>query len=270
MFTVPMSLQPSIPPDALGKKPGPDGEERDRWEPTRWTWVHHAARASAPEARRSLGELCRCYWQPLYATARQAGFSPEDAEDATQTFLSSLFREKVVEVADAAQGRLRCFLLTVFRRFLNHERAKASALKRRPSSSFDRDRAERLFQDYGDSQHHASDSPDRFWDRHWAQAVLRQALDRLAAEWGSDRTKADRFSALRPYIDEDGSPDAGSAPLKTIAERLSLPESTVRVTLHRLRQRSAQLLRETVAETLGTRDPVAIREELTALCAALR
>ena len=56
-------------------------------------------------ARKALGEICRAYWFPLYSFARRRGWSPEDAEDATQAFFLSILENSFLAGADGQLGR---------------------------------------------------------------------------------------------------------------------------------------------------------------------
>jgi RNA polymerase sigma-70 factor (ECF subfamily) len=50
-----------------------------------------AAQGQSPAAQEALEKLCRNYWRPLYGFVRRQGFSPEEAEDLTQSFSRALF-----------------------------------------------------------------------------------------------------------------------------------------------------------------------------------
>ncbi len=73
--------------------------------------------------RPALAEIVRRYWQPLYSFARRRGYSSEDAEDATQEFLSNVISGHLLESADPAKGKFRAFLLTAWKRlFFEHNK----------------------------------------------------------------------------------------------------------------------------------------------------
>ena len=61
---------------------------------THWSLVAAASadEASQTRARMALEELCRAYWQPLYAFVRHRGYSPDDARDVTQIVFSNAFK----------------------------------------------------------------------------------------------------------------------------------------------------------------------------------
>jgi hypothetical protein len=92
--------------------------------------------------------------------------------------------------------------------------------------------------------------------------VLEQVITRLRDE-NSAENKAKIYSQLKQFLmagkDEISYAQAATA--------LQMPESTVRVTVHRLRRRYRELLREEIAQTLS--DPAQADEEMQVLFSAL-
>ena len=97
---------------------------------TQWTLVWRAASDESQYARPALEEIMRRYWLPLYSSARRRGLSNQDAEDATQEFLSGIIDGRLLESADPAKGRFRTYLLTAWKRFLIDQNRKATAQRR--------------------------------------------------------------------------------------------------------------------------------------------
>src|SRR5512136_496277 len=97
---------------------------------THWSVVLRAGVSDTTRARAALDQLCRHYWQPLYAYVRRAGRSREEAEDLTQAFFARLLAQNSVARADPARGRFRSFLLSALKHFLANEWDKARAQKR--------------------------------------------------------------------------------------------------------------------------------------------
>jgi DNA-directed RNA polymerase specialized sigma24 family protein len=79
--------------------------------------------------------LCRIYWPPLYAFARRAGQSPDDARDLTQGFFASLVEKNWVADADPDRGRFRSFLLTAFNATSPTQNKRSSARKNAAAST---------------------------------------------------------------------------------------------------------------------------------------
>ena len=86
-----------------------------------------AAGASSGEA---LESLCAAYWFPLYAYVRRQGFSKEDAEDLTQSFIVKLLERQDFAGLKQENERFRAFLLAALKNFLSNERDRAGCLKR--------------------------------------------------------------------------------------------------------------------------------------------
>lgn len=224
-----------------------------RFRTTRWSLVMDAGGAT-PSASRALDELCRVYRPPVLAYVRGRGHGEAEAQDLTQAFFEQLLRLRTHAAADPQRGRFRVFLLVALKRFLSNQYAAANAEKRgggRVALSLDEDNG--VSDTVAD---HAT--PDAAFERAWAHAVLRQALQRLQAE-AEASGKLELFRALREFLLE--APDADE--YARAAERLGLRRNTLAVAIHRLRQRLRDLVREELADTVT--DPGELDAELGAL-----
>ena len=202
---------------------------------THWSVVL-AAKASADAGpTEALATLCRSYWFPLYAHVRRRGHDSESARDLTQGF---------------------------FENFLHNAHRDANTLKRgggRELVSLDAQDAEhRLTLEPADER-----SPDREFDRRWALATLDRARGRLSHEFLLSG-KAELFEQLHPAL----LGESAGLPYAQLAAQLNMTIVAVKVTLHRLRHRYGEILREQVAHTLA--NPADAESELRHLIAALR
>ena len=228
---------------------------------TRWTMVREAVRGGDDAAVAALGELFSIYWQPLYRYARRKGKSPEDAEDLVQGFLAHLLNSQGLQGLDQAKGRFRSFLLASFQNWMINEWKHASREKRGGGStvvSFDWESAETgLRLEIADER-----SPDRLFDREWALALLREALEELEkvchAEGGGGQ-----FELLKPCLTADSARIAYA----DLANELGMTEGAARVAVHRLRKRYRRLLTDQISRTLAS--PDSVEEEMQSLFAAL-
>jgi RNA polymerase sigma-70 factor (ECF subfamily) len=223
--------------------------------------VLRAGRSDTTRARAALEQLCRNYWQPLYAYVRGTGYSREEAEDLTQEFFARLLAHNSVARADPARGRFRSFLLVSLKHFLANEWDKARAQKRGGGARLiplEFDTAEtRCAQPVA-----PGDTPDRAFDRQWALALLEVVLGRLRREY-RDAGREDLFLGLKETL------GGGRAeiPYRDLGARLGLSEGAVKVAAHRVRQRYRELLREEIANTVA--GPEEVEGELRGLFAAL-
>jgi RNA polymerase sigma factor (sigma-70 family) len=229
---------------------------------THWSMVVQAAAAGTAEGQVALEELCRVYWTPLYGFARRHGLSAADAEDLTQGFFADLLARGAIAQADANRGRFRTFLLSSFKNFHSHQRARAGSLKRGGGHeivSLDALRgAEAQFLE----EPATTDSPEKIYDRKWAASLLAEALAALRREYAG-AGKAELFDELKVVL--WGGRDAVG--YVEIAQRLGTSEGALRVALHRLRQRFGEHLRSEVAKTVL--DPADVDDEMRYLLAAL-
>lgn len=229
---------------------------------TRWTLVLRT-RGESPEAKRALSELCELYYEPVLACLRREGRAQEAARELAQEFFLRVLSGGGFDRADASRGRFRSYLLGALKHFLAEQRSRAGRLKRGGGAEH-----EPLDAGGGDAEMlpQIADSkalpPDRLFDAEWALAIMRRCLAGLENEM-SAKGKGAHFSKLKPWL-------AGDAPECSQAEAgraLGLSESAVKVTVHRMRQRYAQMVREEIAQTL--RDPALAGEEIGHLLAAL-
>lgn len=221
-----------------------------------------AGNGDSVEAAEALDTLCRRYWYPLYAFVRRQGHEVHDAEDLTQEFFTRFLAKEYFDRADPARGRFRNFLLACLKHFLSEQWRQAGRLKRGGRQTFlswDSLTAEERYQ----SEPADPLTPEKVYDRRWALTLLEQALARLGAEQ-SAAGKAEVFAPLKDYLWGEGS-GAGYA---EVAARLGMTEGALKVTVHRLRQRYRELLREEVAHTVATIHEV--DEELRYLVAVIR
>src|SRR3954471_8756696 len=165
---------------------------------TRWTLVLSAGRKSSAQSDRALGELCQCYWFPLYAYVRRQGHGKEDAEDLVQAFFARFLEKNYLEGLRAERGKFRAFLLASLKHFLANEWDKSQRQKRGGGIqhlSLDWHSAEERL------RHEPPDdaSPDRIYDREWALALLEQVIRRLRDECASEG-KGSLFDQAKGYL----------------------------------------------------------------------
>jgi len=242
---------------------------QDRFRTTRWSVVSAAGRwrpgQAHEEVRRALGELAETYWPPLYAWARRRGAAPEEAADLVQGFFAELVEKGGLAARPDERARFRSFLATAFRRFVGHRAERERAQKRgggRALLSLDAAALEHEERTLAALLPAPGDDPERAFERRWAEALMRVALERLAEECAR-AGQAERFAALRPHLALDGE----AAPHAEVARALGLSEGAVKVALHRLRRRYGELLRQEVAGTLA--DEAEVEAELADLISAL-
>lgn len=228
---------------------------------THWSVVLAAKARESPEGAEALADLCQKYWYPIYAFVRRRGYSPEDAQDLTQGFFAQLLEKEFLRLVDPQKGPFRAFLMMALDRFLTKERWRGQRLKRGGGCVI-----LSLDEEHGEARYRLEPvdgmTPDRLFARRWALIVLERAMDRLAAEC-RDAGKEWLFARVRSAIAGDGPEDSYAA----LAGELGLSVGALKVAVHRLRRRHAELLREEVAQTVA--DPAAVDEEIRYLLRAL-
>lgn len=237
-----------------------DEQFRDRiaFPETRWSRIISlqggAGQRDTEEA--VLADLCQDYWQPVYVFIRRRGYSPEEAEDATQDFFVELLSRESFAKADPKRGRLRTFLLSILNGFLAQRARNGSRLKRgggRQLISLDVPEAELQLAPFL-----ANLAPqETVFDRVWAKGVFLRAKQMLCEEYHGDP------DVYREFIGQLGLPDE-KAPLPSPAAQ----SSAKRVALYRFRLRFRNILeailRETVASAEDLRDELKYLAEMSA------
>jgi RNA polymerase sigma-70 factor (ECF subfamily) len=235
---------------------------RAKFMSTHWSVVLNAGADDSTVANAALQQLCSTYWYPLYAFVRRQGFSPHDAQDVTQSFLSDLLARQSLQNVSPAKGKFRSFLLASLKHFVANERNHANRLKRGGGAlvfSLDETAAEDRY------RHEPVDgcAPDKLYDRRWALTTLEAAMTRLGEECDRDGKNA-LFGELKSTL--TGERALGG--YAETAQRLNMSEDAIKQAARRLRLRFAEHLREIVAQTVA--DPAQVEDEMRSLAAAIK
>ena len=248
-------------PDSVPESDRAGDNHPAQFATTHWSVVLAAGGRNSNEQPEALEKLCRTYWYPLYAYIRRRGAGPEDAKDLTQEFFTRLLQKNYPAQADRAKGKFRSFLLLTLNHFLADEFDKASTRKRGGGQVFislDQDAAEgRYRQELADDL-----SPERLFERRWAQSILEQALGRLRKGYGAE-TEPETYAVLKTF--EPG--EQLTLSYTEAASRLGISEGTLKSKIHRLRQRHRELVRDEISQTVRT--AAEVDEELRHLMAVL-
>jgi len=232
----------------------PPGKVSGLFATTHWSVVLAAGHGTGTPAAEALERLCRAYWRPLYLFVRSSGYDEETAKDLTQAFFERLLGKDYVKEADAARGRFRSFLLAALKHFLANEWDRTKAVKRGGLYGFvplETTVAEAELQ----RGTRRDLDPEQLFEHRWAIALLDQVHQELEAEQVANG-KAALFSALEVYL----TGDKERPPYAATAAQLGMSIEAVRKAVERLRQRYGQLLRQAVAQTVGS--PGEIEAEL--------
>jgi RNA polymerase sigma factor (sigma-70 family) len=214
------------------------------------------SQTASQHALGALSELCQIYWRPVYVFLRRQGIAQHDAQDLTQGFFADLIEKRAYARADPVKGRFRSFLLGTLKHFVAHARDHDRAQKRGGGRvPIELDEAA-----ISDAETHAARcgkwSVDGVFEREWAAALLRQALDRLAQEYAV-AGKSVLFESLKVHLTGDS---VDAIRYQELAKRLGRPDVTLRSDVARLRSRYRAILREEVSGTVI--DPRDVDEEL--------
>src|SRR6266498_4162011 len=227
---------------------------------THWSVVLSAGQNDCDKAHEALEQLCAAYWYPLYVFARRQGYDAAESEDLTQEFFARLLQRNDLAEVGPERGRFRSFLLASFKHLLANEYHRQQAVKRGGLAtliSLDREALETRYRlEPADAV-----TPETLFERRWALTVLERALEQVREEfvvW----EKADLFEELKEFLSNQK-----SVPHAAIAVKYGVSVGAVGVTIHRLRKRYAEVLREEISHTVST--PAEIEDEIRHLIAAV-
>src|SRR3954464_3562802 len=228
-----------------------------RFGTTQWSMVLKAGQG----AEEALLRLCQIYWPPLYAFIRRRGHAVHEAQDLTQAFFAHVLEHQALGQVGPAKGRFRSFLLVSLQNFLDNEWHKAHTLKRG---------GRQIIISWEELKPHEREAlgsrdgmtPEKLFNRRWALMLLERVMNRLHTECDAAR-KAELFDHLKDYLTGDG----GAKSYQQLAKELNTTEGAIKVTIHRLRRRFGELLREQISRTVD--DPAEVDGEIRELFAAL-
>lgn len=227
------------------------------FQTTQWSLVLDANDVDESKRREALEELCRIYWYPVYAFIRRQGYALHDTQDLTQGFFEHLLERETMCVARRDKGRFRSFLLGALKNFLGYETRKLAALKRGGNAmvvSIDSDDCEERYE----RDLPSALAPDQLYLRAWADSLLNSAVSLLRRDY-VQAGKSQLLESLLPHL-AGGENDSS---YRELGMTLGLSISAVTMSVHRMRKRYGELLREQIARTVDT--PNEVDEELAFL-----
>jgi RNA polymerase sigma-70 factor (ECF subfamily) len=216
---------------------------------TQWTLVFEAHREQQTVAMQAQQALMHRYCGAIYRYLVSAVRDPDAADDLSQEFALRLVRGDFKR-ADPGQGRFRDFLKSsLYHLVIDYHRRKA----RRRHEFLDPDAPAPADGDSG------LPSDQEFLAR-WREELLDRAWEALATV--EKETGKPFFSVLRFRAENPKLPSGEIA--QKLQERLGKPltDVGVRQTLHRAREKFADLLLEEVAHSLETSDVERLSQEL--------
>jgi RNA polymerase sigma factor (sigma-70 family) len=230
-----------------------------RFATTRWSVVLAAGGEGSDEQRLALGQLIECYWYPLYAFARRQGHKNDDAMDLTQAFFTHLLDGSPFDSLSPEKGMFRSFLLAAFRNYMANQHRNA-ATQRRGGDVQTLSLTGEEFEARYDREPTDHETPELLFERNWVESLLQHVLKRLAGDYRR-AGKEDLFQLLEPCLTHQ--PDG--LPRAEISRQLKISPAAVAMSIHRMRRRFGEILRQEVAATVA--DPAVVEDELRALMA---
>ena len=189
---------------------------------------------------------CRAVYHYLLAATRDVHAADDLAQEFALRFLRGDFQR-----ADPAKGRFRDFLKTSLHHLVaDHFRARRRTPQPLPE--------ETALPPYEES----ADSTLAVFLRHWRQGILDRTWQDLQK---CDPTGTGMFAVLHWKANAPEGRSADGARELSAALQREITPAGFRQTLHRAREKFAELLPKEVAYSLGTDEPAAVESELAEL-----
>ena len=222
---------------------------------TRWSLIRAIQDPAQSEA--ALNELCRLYWYPLYAYARDWGCGHHEAEDRVQGFVADFVHGDSFASLSEKKGRFRGFLRRALKNYLmNCDRSKKAAKRGGGAQILSLD----VSYDEGRYKMDVVDdrcTPEYAFDGRWAVLVIERTRARLNQEFAK-RGQAEEFELLESHLF-----DLGDSSYGDLAIMCGKSAGALRTQVLRMRNRFRQLIKEEIVGTLS--DPEHIEDELNYL-----
>lgn len=228
-------------------KPGHTDFPNGGFSTTCWTAVLAAKgndRGTPSESAQrhdALGFLIQRYWKPIYYYVRRNGFKSDEARDVVQGFFANFLEKDYLKAVKPEKGRFRSFLLVAVKHFLLNERDKSRAQKRGGGVkmlSLDFNEAE----DRYTVEPASSETPESLFMRRWARELADSAMQMLEQDYRREG-KREFFEAIKPHL-------GGGDDYATLAQKLGVTVSSLKVSVHRARRKYRELLRQVVRSTV--------------------
>lgn len=226
---------------------------------TRWSMVAAVRSSNEADAQKSLADLCRRYWVPIYAYVRRSGHGPDDSVHLVQAFLSQLVSGLRQSEPRLSAG-FREYMQTRLEKFLTTDRQSIAAIETLPSMAppWPIEEIERRISD----AHIANAAPAEAMQRGFVHELVAIALAKLERE-AARAGHAELFSAVRPFLSRE--PVSGE--YAELAEQMRSSPLAMVIAVKRLRQRFQEIVDEELSEIVGN-DGSLERERQTLLLLA--
>ena len=213
------------------------------------------------ETRQALSELIEIYWYPLYAFSRRQGQSEHDAMDLTQGFLAHLVGGSGLSTVSPEKGRFRSFLLAAFKNFIANQRRALDTIRRGGNVTTISLHASEFESRY-EREPAIEETPEILFERSWVEELLAHVRVLLAEEYRR-AGKEELYALIEGHL----APTDDAIPRASIGQKLNLSSAAVSMSIHRMRRRYGEILRQEVAATLD--NPEEVEEELRELMAII-
>ncbi len=209
---------------------------------TDWSLIDKVAgRVPHADRERAWRDLVARYKRPVLRSLKRQLRDEPSAEEAADEFFSYLFQKHVLFKVDPHQGRFRCYIQGVIRRYAKSWRRSAAA-----SSAADIDAVDV-------SANESSADIEREEELAWAEAVLEHALERTAQDSPRDAELLSRAYGLH---------GATVVSREDLARERNINANAMHVAMHRARSRLYDALMAELRPMVATKADLDAEKDL--------
>lgn len=217
----------------------------DRFPLTRVSVIDAAASEDAGERTAGFAQLAAAYWRPLYVYLRlRHRLTAVDAQDATQSFLASLWDSKTLSTFDPQHGKFRTFMRVCLDRWIANQRRGERAQKRSAGAihlTLDFETIDALITQSANGV--GRTDPEAEFEKEWVRTLYERALLATRLAFDGEDKKGDFAMFARYALAEDG------ISYQDLAGEHGLPVTTITNRLAGVRRRfRTEILRALRAE----------------------
>jgi DNA-directed RNA polymerase specialized sigma24 family protein len=211
-------------------------------EPTRWTLIRSLTdEDEVARSEKAWHELVERYRDPIRKAVRRQVWDAAKAEEIADDFFAYLFERRVIPKIDPDEGRFRCYIQRVLRRYVlaslpRTKRARIIGVE-------DLDFA-------ADSEENEATAAE---ESEWAATVLRNASKRLDESDPRDGTLLWRAYGIPPHTKTDRA---------TLREESGLSKAALDTAIHRARLELGRLILREIRDTVSSERDLAEEIEI--------
>ncbi|NUM34415.1 MAG: hypothetical protein HUU50_07715 [Candidatus Brocadiae bacterium] len=219
----------------------------DMFPTTHWSLILNKEEKNR---QKCLEELANLYWKPIYKILRLSGYQDGEAKDYTQElFLKILTNPEILDKANPAKGRFRCFLLGILQNLQRDNWRRQNTQRRHPNNSmmisisFSSDNVLEI-EDNKILNSLFQEKWEEIFNQEWLLALREQTIKQLQSEYVKDFPDRNlALIAFQKHVFE-------KAKIEDISMQINKDSSWVIDRIHKVKEKYMLFLKNNILNTL--------------------